>query len=214
MPALIHQTKTCKICFKKLNKTGIFDLISPVSCLCDECRNSFIVHLIRFTVLTHSALAIYEYDDWIKQELYTFKGCYDVELAPVFLEKIIAYLRIRYKGYVIVPVPSYVDDDKTRGFNHVEEMFSFLNLKMLHLIKKNRPYKQSDQTSQNRSKIKEVLSIENGECLYGKNVLIVDDIYTTGNTMETMIELIRPYKPRKIKVLVMAKTKFHQESKV
>ena len=44
--------------------------------------------------------------------------------------------------------------------------------------------------------------------------LLVDDIYTTGNTMEAMIELIRPYKPRKIKVLVMAKTKFHQESKV
>ena len=41
----------------------------------------------------------------------------------------------------------------------------------------------------------------------GKKVLIVDDVFTTGSTVNAMIDLIKPKNPKKIKILVMSKTR-------
>ena len=67
-------------------------------------------------------------------------------------------------------------------------------------------YKELQKPKEERQNIKKYLRIENGEKLTNKNVLLVDDVFTTGATMKAMIELIKPFNPKKIKVLVMAKT--------
>ena len=44
-----------------------------------------------------------------------------------------------------------------------------------------------------------------------KNILIVDDVFTTGSTIRAAIDLVKQAKPKNIKVLVMAKTVFKDE---
>ena len=173
--------------------------------LCHRCFESFNPVLRRFSVQNIDAFHIYYYDDVIKEKLYQLKGCFDYELAPIFLEYFIPFLRIKYFGYTLIPAPSFIDADKERGFNHVVEIFKSIGLPILSCIKKNKDVKQADLKSEERSKIKDYLTIDNVD-LSNKKILLVDDVFTTGSTIKAMIDLVSSKHPRKIKILVMSKT--------
>lgn len=176
-------------------------------CLCDECRNSFHLRFKTFKFDSYKVRYLYDYDQWIKENLFKLKGCYDYELAPVFLEALTPILKMMYSGYVLVPAPSFIEDDEIRGFNHVEEIFKSLKFKAEKAIIKKYHFKQSDQSFENRHKIEDVLDVDPKLHfnLYGKKILIVDDVFTTGSTVRTMINLLKPFHPKRIEVLVMSK---------
>lgn len=160
--------------------------------------------LHEFRLAGSKGLAIYRYEQTIKERLYQLKGCADIEIAPVFLEYFLPYLRLRYLGYEIVPAPSYCETDRQRGFNHVEEIFKGLKMKMLHCIKKTSPLKQADLNRKDRASIARRLVYDGHVSLRGKKLLIVDDVMTTGSTLKAMIDLLRRHGAGKIQVLVMA----------
>ncbi|MBR4378297.1 MAG: ComF family protein [Bacilli bacterium] len=148
---------------------------------------------------------IYFYNEKVQELLYQFKGCYDYELYSVFLEYYSSYLNIKFKDYEIVPAPSSKKSDKDRGFNHVEEMFKTLRLKMNKCIHKTKQRKQADLTTKEREKIGDYLVIDDVN-LSNKKILLVDDVYTTGSTIKSMIQLVKQKGAKKIKVLLMSKT--------
>ena len=162
--------------------------------------------LQRFSIQNIDALHIFYYDDFIKEKLYQLKGCFDIELASIFLEYHLLYLKVKYFGYTMIPAPSFIDSDKERGFNHVEGIFKPLGLKMITCIHKTKDVKQADLTSKEREKIKDILVIDDVD-LKGKKILIVDDVYTTGSTARAMIDLIQSKHPKKIKCLFLSKGK-------
>ena len=110
-----------------------------------------------------------------------------------------------FKGYEIIPAPSSKSSDKERGFNHVEEMFKNLHLKMNKCIHKTKQRKQADLTTKEREKIGQYLKIDNVD-LTRKKILLVDDVFTTGSTIKSMIKLVKEKGAKKIKVLLMSKT--------
>jgi predicted amidophosphoribosyltransferase len=105
----------------------------------------------------------------------------------------------------MIPAPSYIEDDNRRGFNHVIEIFKSLNLKINEAFVKTEKFKQADNNFHNRKKIKKYIKIKDN-AVFGKKILLVDDIYTTGNTMRTMISLLKERGITDIKVLVLCKT--------
>jgi len=161
--------------------------------------------LQRFSVQNVNILYLYHYDDVIKENLYKLKGCFDIELAPIFLDYYRYYLKIKFYGYTIIPAPSSKEADEERGFNHVVEIFKTLGLPILRCIHKTKNMKQSDLSTEERTKIKDILEIDNVD-LSKKKILLVDDVFTTGSTFTAMIELVRSKSPRKIKGLLMSKT--------
>ena len=150
-------------------------------------------------------LAIYEYDDNIKSILYQFKGCYDIELAPVFLNRFKQELHLMYRRYTLVAAPSYELDNQKREFRHIEEMFKIINLPIIYAIEKITPFKQAEHTKKERGQIIKHLKLVNPKEITGRKVLIVDDVLTTGSTIRAMIELVKTARPKCIKVLVMTK---------
>ena len=104
-----------------------------------------------------------------------------------------------------MPAPSSKESDEQRGFNHVEEMFKNLRLKMCKCIHKTKQVKQADLTTKERKKIGNYLVIDDVS-FKSKKVLLVDDVYTTGSTIKSMIKLVREKGAKKIKVLLMSKT--------
>ena len=177
------------------------------SIICEECFAKFAPKFIHFRIEKIDGLAIYEYDQTIKDLLFTFKGCYDIELKDVFFDRFIWYLKLKYKGYVIVPLPSYYLDDERRGFNHVKEIYSRLGLKIENVLKKVKNVKQASLNREERSKAYENFKIEQPELLQNQKVLIVDDVYTTGSSVKAAIELVKQGNPKKISVLVVSKNK-------
>ncbi len=109
----------------------------------------------------------------------------------------------------MIPVPSYEEDDKIRGFNHVETIFSRIKLPMVKALHKTDHFKQAENSGKERKNIKDYLKIKNVPGITGKKVLLVDDVYTTGSTMKACIELVQKLNPKEIKILVMSKTIFH-----
>lgn len=204
---LKEPTSVCKVCFKEYQKKDLYHLLGGAN-VCLRCLNEFAPKFISFKVGKYKALSIYEYDPKIQGTLYQFKGCYDIELGDVFLDRYKKELRIWFDGYVMVPIPSYHEDDEKRQFNHVEEMFKILKLKMVKAIEKISKVKQANSTTEEREEIYKHLKLIEGVNLKNKKVLLVDDVYTTGNTMAAVVSLIETLKPRKIKILVMSKTSF------
>lgn len=201
------RTNICKICFEKIEDSSIHSLLFDNATICHKCFKKFRPVFHKFDVLGYKAMNLFEYDDQIKEKLYQLKGCFDVELGSVFLEYFSPYLRLKYLGYKIVPAPSYFEHDQKRGFNHVEVVFSSLKMKMIKCIHKISDIKQSDLTAKEREKIYKKMIIKNGEQITGKKILIVDDVFTTGSTVKAMIKMIEKYHPKKIKILLLSKTK-------
>ena len=107
----------------------------------------------------------------------------------------------------MIPIPSYEEDDQIRGFNHVVEAFGFLDLKMLKILEKTAHHKQATKGAKGRKNIIKYLAIKNPIDLSKEKILLVDDIYTTGSTMRSALNLIEKLHPKDIKILVLAKTK-------
>ena len=168
---------------------------------------------IEFKVETYRAAAIYEYNAFIRKLVYQYKGCYDYELNEVFLNFFQREIKLRYSDYYIVPIPSYEKDDEERGFNHVVEIFKSLGLNTLKILAKTEQHKQATSTVNERREVYKALALNANIDLRNKKVLIVDDIYTTGSTMRSAINLIEKLNPKTIRVLVIAKTKPKQKDK-
>ena len=205
MRILEKPTRFCKICFKNLQNTDFYEVFNGDSYLCNQCQQKFKPKFIKFEIDEVDGLAIYEYDDNIKAILYQLKGCYDIELAPVFLNRFKRELHLMYKGYTMIPVPSYEKEDENRGFKHVEEIFKTVNLPFVYAVSKTFPFKQAEHTKRERRNITKYLQLIRPEAITGKKILIVDDVSTTGSTLKALIKLVREAKPKCIKILVMSK---------
>ena len=67
---------------------------------------------------------------------------------------------------------------------------------------KKEDYKQTKQ--KDRSQVKKILSIKEGNLLYKKNVLVFDDVITSSNTLQAAFQQVEKYHPKQIQALVLA----------
>ena len=158
-------------------------------------------------------MSLYDYSEFVKKQIYLFKGCFDYEMKDIFLNLFIKELKIYFKGYKVIPVPSYKEDDELRGFNHVLEVFKQMGLDILPVVEKTEHFKQAEKSAKERKSINKYLKLNSAKQLTKDRVLIVDDIYTTGATMKAVINLVEKLHPKEIKVLVLAKTKNKEDKK-
>ena len=205
--------KNCKICFKEIKIDDICRLFDWNICLCQQCQKMLKPKFVSFKVDGYKGLAFYDYDEFIKKQIYLYKGCFDYEMKDVFLNLFIKEIKLYYRGYTIIPVPSYQKDDEIRGFNHVVEVYKNLDLKMLPIIVKTSHFKQAENNAKTRQDIKKHLALKEQVDFSKTRVLLVDDIYTTGSTIRSAINLIEKLHPKEMRVLVLAKTKDKSKNK-
>ena len=117
-----------------------------------------------------------------------------------------------YKGVdIVIPVPLHKRKLRKRGFNQVEkfaeEIAFSLNAKYSNsvLIK---IYDTKSQVNKNRlarwTDSKEIFSVQNLEQINNKHILLVDDLITTGATIEACSNQLLKAKNVKISVATMA----------
>lgn len=98
---------------------------------------------------------------------------------------------------IIIPVPLHPKKEKKRGYNQAEIFALGLSKSMNIPINKTaliRTYASETQTKKSRFKrwenVKEIFSVTPTEDLKNKHILIVDDVITTGATLEACINML------------------------
>ncbi len=210
----IMQTSICRMCFKDIKNNGLSTFIHNDDFLCPECFNKFNLNISRFKIAGIYGWGLFNYDETIRKSLYQLKGCFDIEIAPIFLYRISLELRAKYSDYYIVPMPSWKDDDEKRGFNHVIEIFRVLHLPILPILYKKQNIKQALQKRWNRCEMIENIGIISESICTNKKILLVDDVMTSGSTLLGAIKVVTKCKPRDVKILVLARNNKEKEERM
>ena len=178
----------CRVCLNE-SYQGLIDLLFNPP-ICAQCLNGFedIVKVEYIDGIEH--LFLYKYNSFLRELIYLYKGRYNKALSAVLIYKYKLYLKYKYRKYTFLCVPSNRDDDRKRGFNHVEEIAKEISTKVICPFYKKKRWKQSDMKSNDRDKISEVIGIDQNMIKGLKRIVIIDDIYSTGNTIKSCIRHI------------------------
>lgn len=211
----------------------ILELIFPTKCgicgkickgaLCKKCNiliKDYEINLIKNyennkKIYFDESIHILRYDGIIRQKIIEYKFQEKSYLYKTF-SKIILKNEKAYgfleKYDIIVPVPIHKKRKLIRGYNQTEliakEISKHINLKLEKniLIKQKNVVSQSELNRNEREKnIKNAFIIKNLNSLINKNILLFDDIYTTGNTVNECSKIIRHAGASKVGVLTIAK---------
>jgi len=181
----------CLICFGDLQEgISFFDYFKKMDCICGLCAQKFKLIKKEIDINGMRVFALYEYDDYLEDLMFTFKENKDVALYPVFLNKHTKFLKKKYRKATLVFAPSSIEKEAERGFQTLPLLFRGLNLSSKQVFEKKRTYKQSSQQFANRKDIKNVITLKKGVPL-PKQIVLVDDMCTSGETLRTMYELVK-----------------------
>lgn len=159
---------------------------------------------------------IFKYEGQIRKMLIDYKFNDKTYLYKTFSrmilnsEKICDYISL-YD--IIIPVPIHKNRLKQRGYNQSELIakefvseFNIIKLMGKNLIKTKNNATQSQLKKEERlSNVKGVYKLVNPEILYGKKVVLLDDIYTTGNTANECAKVLKSAGVKEIGILTIAK---------
>ena len=158
---------------------------------------------------------VFKYENLIRKLILQYKFNDKSYLYKTFCEFMVKNKKVFdfIKSYdIIIPVPMHRIKLRKRGYNQSELVASELtknsNLKIYTdvLIKIKNNKVQSTLTKEERKEnIKNVFKVVNADKIKGMKILIFDDIYTTGATVNECVEELMCAKPEEIGVLTLAK---------
>ncbi len=164
---------------------------------CPDCQNwEKVNHYVQ-----HEAL--FTYNESMKEYFSKYKFQGDIRLSQVFASNIKKALK-KYKDYTLVPVPVSSKRLEERQFNQVTAFLQAANLSYQELLVKKDIRKQSDKTRKERLETQNPFVLKKGISL-PENVLIIDDIYTTGATLRGIYQLLYENGSKNVKSFTIAR---------
>ena len=116
------------------------------------------------------------------------------------------------KSYdIIIPVPLHKKRKMERGYNQsaliAKDLAKNLKLKYYDILIKNTNTKPQSSKSlkERKESVVGIYEIKNKSLVKGKSVVIFDDIYTTGSTLEECKKVLLKCKAKKVGLLALAK---------
>ena len=188
----------CNICYKKLEKYSY--------------KNVF------YDVNKVNYIFMFSYENYIRKLILKYKFFDKSYLGNVFTEFIIRNKKIckKLESYdIIIPVPMSKNSKRKRGYNQTEIIskklakFIGINYKNNLLIKVKDIKRQSTLNKIERQK-----NVINAFCINEKykkclvnykKVILFDDVYTTGATVNECLKLLIKFGVEEILVLILAK---------
>ena len=165
------------------------------------------IYFFQYQGLIRDQIIKYKFND----EAYKYKAISNFILKNFILKDSKAF-KIINDYDVIIPVPVSKERFKERGYNQAElvarQIAKALDKRMVTncLYKSKNIVAQSTLNKEEREEnIKGVYEVKNKENLLNKNVLLIDDIYTTGSTANECSRMLEQAGTAKICVMTIAK---------
>ena len=157
-----------------------------------------------------------KYQDNIRHKILNFKFYDEAYIGEYFIKFLLknkSLCEFLKKFDLIIPVPMYKLKKARRGYNQTElladSLSKILNIEcrkdILVKIKENKT--QSKLHEKERIKnVKNVFSVESQNNIFGKNIILVDDISTTGATIGECAKLLKKVGAKTVCAFVISKT--------
>ncbi|WP_404329917.1 ComF family protein [Mesobacillus maritimus] len=151
-------------------------------------------------------ISLYEYNDFLKEVIAKFKYRGDYILARAFRSRIKKELT-SMNFDALTPIPLSQERLYERGFNQAEALIIEAGFKPSHLLTRIHTEKQSKKSRSDRIHLSQVFQLDSEIqiSLEGKNILLVDDIYTTGSTLRHAAKVLLGHGARSVSSLTLAR---------
>lgn len=197
----LNPKSLCPKCEKKLKKQSENQIIKNG----EEIENKYFNEL----------MYIFKYEGQIRKLILDYKFNEKSYIYLTFVNFLLKNEKIfeNIKNYdTIIPVPISKKRLKTRGYNQslliAKEISNKTNLELVNncLIKTKNIIEQSKLNKEDRMQnIQGVYELKNKQLIENKKILLIDDIYTTGSTVNECSKILIHGNPSKIGILVLAK---------
>ena len=158
---------------------------------------------------------IYEYKDNIRNKIIEYKFQDQSYLYKTFGRIVLKNKKIcgiLEKYDIIIPVPIHKKRKQKRGYNQAELIARYIS-KNLNidcennvLVKTKNVISQTKLNKKDRiNSVKNVFNIKNEEKINNKNIVLFDDIYTTGSTLNECSKILKNAGAKKVFALTIAK---------
>jgi ComF family protein len=212
----INDKYICKTCFSKLER--IEDPVcricnrslrhNPDLTICDECA--------RDARSFEKSKSLFAYSGTVKKIIHDYKYCNKAYYYKLFSYLLIEYMKEnRYINFdYITAVPLHKIKQRKRGFNQsrllAKQIEKYFNIEYIDALKRNNnTEKQSNLSRYARQKnLENVFDIANDKTtalINGADILIIDDIFTTGSTANECSKVLKKHGANRVFVLTLAR---------
>ena len=194
------EIKVCNDCKGRLRAVGGNTCVrcgcilkSKNDVLCKECKKEE-----RFF---DKGISAFFYNDAIKEAIINFKYHNKRELAMFFAKYMVKTMEREgfLESDMLIPIPIHKSRRVKRGYNQAEvlckEISKLTGIPMKNdiIIREKKTEALKEQGRQERlNSLKNAFAVDNKkkDLIKGKTVIMVDDIYTTGSTMDAMGKVV------------------------
>lgn len=185
----------CRKEFSKITEHGCRICSKEGEAICSDCRyweeNGY-------RELIQSGTSLYRYNDAMKDWFHQYKFLKDILLAQVFAAEIRGALA--KERAVVVPIPLNGEKLRERSFLQVDQLLLSANIPYRHLLEKCGDT-LGEKNRQERMNAQQLFKL-NGEAV-PKQLVLVDDLYTTGTTMRHAAKILREAGAESIRIFTL-----------
>ena len=173
--------------------------------VCLECK--------RYERTFDRGYCVCDYDGKIAEKILKFKnhnGKYlSKPLSKMLLDK---YKELNLDIDIIIPIPIHTNREKERGFNQseliAEDIAKYTGKVDLNVVcrKKDTPHQVGLNRENRIENLDNAFELCDGSDVKGKDILLIDDIFTTGTTINECAKFLKKKGANKVYFLCFART--------
>lgn len=179
--------------------------------ICSNCKKS--INLIG-EAYQDEIISYGYYGGVLKELILKFKYKNDFTAGDILAELLREYVaeKMDYKEYILAYIPLSKKSKKARGFNQCEyiarKIAGNLEIEVVELLTKVKETKEQKKLKKDErfENIREAFGLKKGINIKNKKIILIDDVTTTGATLQEASKLLKKFDIGDIKLLTLAKS--------
>ena len=205
--------KDCKNLIKLIKPPICYNcgaMVEEFNYICDRCKNQ-----PNYFDEARASIVFDENSAYLFHKLKYDGDRYIAKLLAKYIHK--TFLDWHITVDIIIPVPLHKNRLKLRGYNQSEliakELSKLTTIEVrtdiIEKVKNTKPQTKLERKERQKN-LKDAFKYVSCDKIAGKNILVLDDVVTTGSTVNEIAKVLKRHRPNKIYVISAGKTQIFE----